>query len=51
MGGDARKVHGANYRYAHGVDVKFKRMNCSTCHQPLDKFCADCHEGTGRPLR
>lgn len=51
MGADARKVHGPNYRYNHGVDVKFKKLDCSVCHAPLDQFCADCHEGKGRQLR
>lgn len=51
MGSDARKVHGLNYRFNHGVDVKFKKSDCSVCHAPLDQFCADCHEGKGRQLR
>jgi len=51
MGNDARKVHGLNYRFKHGVDVKFKKSDCSVCHAPLDQFCADCHEGKGRQLR
>lgn len=48
MGGDARKVHGPNYRFNHGIDVRFKKLDCSVCHAPLDQFCADCHEGKGR---
>lgn len=51
LGGDARKVHGANFRFNHGVDVKFKKSDCSVCHAPLDQFCSDCHEGKGRQLR
>jgi hypothetical protein len=51
MGTDARKMHGAIYRYSHGTDVKFKKMDCATCHQPLNQFCGDCHEGKGRPAR
>jgi hypothetical protein len=48
MGGDSRLVHGLNYRFNHGVDVKFKKSDCSSCHTPLDQFCSDCHEGKGR---
>ncbi len=51
MGSDARKVHGLNYRFNHGTDVKFKKSDCSVCHAPLDQFCSDCHEGKGRKLR
>lgn len=50
-GSDARVAHGLNYRFNHGIDVKFKKMDCSVCHAPLDQFCADCHEGKGRQLR
>jgi hypothetical protein len=51
MGTDARAVHGLNYRFNHGTDVKFKKMDCAVCHQPLEQFCGDCHEGAGRPSR
>ncbi len=51
MGTDARKVHGLNYRFNHGTDVRFGKSDCSVCHQPLDQFCADCHEGAGGPAR
>ena len=51
MGTDARKVHGLNYRFNHGTDVRFGKSDCSVCHQPLDQFCADCHEGVGGPAR
>lgn len=48
LGDDAKKVHGLNYRFNHGIDVKFKKLDCAVCHAPLDQFCADCHEGKGR---
>lgn len=50
-GTDARKVHGPNYRFSHGPDVRFHKMDCATCHAPLDQFCADCHEGKGKAAR
>ena len=50
-GADARKVHGPNYRFSHGPDVRFHKMDCATCHAPLDQFCADCHEGKGKAAR
>jgi hypothetical protein len=27
--------------------VKFKRLDCTTCHTPVQQFCADCHEKQG----
>ena len=50
-GTDARKVHGLNYRFNHGPDVRFHKLDCATCHAPLDQFCADCHEGKGKATR
>jgi hypothetical protein len=50
-GNDARKVHGLNYRFSHGPDVRFHKLDCAVCHAPLDQFCADCHEGKGKAAR
>ena len=48
QGVNGRRIHNGNYRYSHGIDVKFSRLECSTCHVPVGQFCADCHEGEGR---
>jgi hypothetical protein len=39
-------VHDLNYRYTHGIDVKSKSSECTTCHQK-ETFCVECHISTG----
>ncbi|MBN1301523.1 MAG: cytochrome c3 family protein [Melioribacteraceae bacterium] len=36
------RVHDLNYRFTHGMDLKGKSFECSTCHQ-TEIFCAECH--------
>ena len=39
-------VHDLNYRYTHGIDVKNKSSECTTCHQK-ETFCVECHSVGG----
>jgi hypothetical protein len=36
------RVHDLNYRFTHGMDLKGKVNDCSSCHQ-TETFCAECH--------
>ncbi len=36
------RVHDLNYRFTHGMDLKGKVFDCSSCHQ-TETFCAECH--------
>ena len=47
QGAASRAIHDLNYRFTHATDVKFKRLDCTVCHETA-RFCADCHEGRGR---
>jgi len=36
------KVHDINYRFTHGMDLRGKTSDCTTCHQ-TETFCVTCH--------
>jgi hypothetical protein len=41
-----QQVHDLNYRFTHGVDVKAKTLDCSSCHDQQE-FCVKCHDAGG----
>jgi hypothetical protein len=41
-----QRTHSLNYKYSHGIDVKSRFLDCSTCHD-AQTFCAECHEAGG----
>jgi hypothetical protein len=36
------RVHDINYRFTHGMDLRGKTSDCTTCHQ-TETFCVTCH--------
>lgn len=36
------RVHDLNFRFTHGMDLKGKTSECTTCHQ-TETFCVTCH--------
>lgn len=38
------RVHDLNFRFSHGMAVKGKEKECSSCHQ-TETFCVECHGG------
>lgn len=40
------KIHGINFRYTHGIEMKGKSKECQTCHQ-VETFCVECHTAAG----
>lgn len=41
-----QQVHDLNYRFTHSIDVKSKRIECTSCHEQ-ETFCVTCHGAGG----
>jgi hypothetical protein len=41
-----QQVHSLNYKFTHGIEVKSKDIECSSCHE-TQSFCVECHEAGG----